>query len=100
MVITTARINGTVEAADHNWMLDHRPTYHSRVTHGLIIDIDDRDAAAILVCWIGPDGLQPHTHQLPAHSLVPSHRPPPPFTVELRRRLIAGDLINDELEHV
>ena len=96
MDISAARINGTVEAADDNWMLDFCPTYHRRVTHGLVIDIDERYSDTIVVRWIGPNGLQDIAYQLPPHSLVPSRRPAPPLTVELRRRLVAGDITRDE----
>ena len=49
MDITQARSNATVEAAEHTWMLDHCPTYHHRVAHGLIVDVDDRYAAGQVV---------------------------------------------------
>lgn len=96
MDITNARIHGTVEAADHTWMLTHCPTYHSRISHGLIIDIDDRYADAIVVQWIGPDGLQDITYQLPPHTLVESVKPAPPATVEIRCRISDGHDHSDE----
>ncbi|KMO69831.1 hypothetical protein [Mycolicibacterium chlorophenolicum] len=96
MDITNAGIHRTVEAADHSWMIEHCPTYHSGVSHGLIIDVDDRYADAIVVQWIGPDGLQNITYQLPSQVLVESAKPAPPFTVQIRRRLTDGHYYSDE----
>ena len=98
MDITQARINATVEAAEHTWMLDHCPTYPPRVAHGLIVDVDDRYAAAIVVAWIGPEGLQPITYALPAARLVDSTKPAPPLTVQIRRHLTdpTGRPLRDE----
>ncbi|WP_204815336.1 hypothetical protein [Mycobacterium riyadhense] len=95
MDITNARIDGTVEAADDSWMIQHCPTYHSGISHGLILDVDDR-ADVIVVQWIGPDGLQDTTYQLPPQTLVESSKPAPPRTVQIRRRITDGYYYSDE----
>lgn len=75
---TTApyRAGDIVRAADPAAMLQACDTYHSGVTHGVVVDVRPEYSAGVFVVWYGADGPQSVSYGLEPAMLATAENPP------------------------